>query len=403
MLGAWREAGPSAHSALPRGARPTGARAVGLEGLERRQIGSLSVGQFQRVLFARLLLQDTRVILLDEPFAAVDARTTRDLLAIIRRWHDEGRTVIAALHDLDLVREHFPETLLLADGEAIGWGPTASVMTDANLLRAQALTEQSDHHPHVRAVSSGAPHDPLRRPRPAVRRIRLHAPRFGRLRRPRPRRRSGRRAASPSAHEPCRRHDGPCGAAGRCARLSRRRRSVAARRWASAGSSRGSPWRCCRALSAARPILREDASFASFYLTSLAAGVLIVSLRGSNTDLLHVLFGTILAIDAPSLFLVGGVMSLTLVDPGGRLPAARGGMFRSGLPARRRRPRVDLSPAFPVSARGQPRRRVSDARHADGGRADDAAGRRSLACGRKACRRWPQRRRPSRSCPAMSG
>ncbi len=59
-------------------------------------------------------------------------------------------------------------------------------------------------------------------------------------------------------------------------------------------------------------ILREDASFATFYLTSLAAGVLIVSLRGSNIDLLHVLFGTILAIDAPSLFLVGGIASLTL-------------------------------------------------------------------------------------------
>jgi zinc/manganese transport system permease protein len=60
-------------------------------------------------------------------------------------------------------------------------------------------------------------------------------------------------------------------------------------------------------------ILREDASFASFYLTSLAAGVLIVSLRGSNTDLLHVLFGTILAIDASALYLVGSIMSLTLV------------------------------------------------------------------------------------------
>ncbi len=59
-------------------------------------------------------------------------------------------------------------------------------------------------------------------------------------------------------------------------------------------------------------ILREDASFATFYLTSLAAGVLIVSLRGSSIDLLHVLFGTILAIDAHSLFLVGGIMSLTL-------------------------------------------------------------------------------------------
>ena len=60
-------------------------------------------------------------------------------------------------------------------------------------------------------------------------------------------------------------------------------------------------------------ILREDASFASFYLASLAAGVLIVSLRGSNIDLLHVLFGTILAIDAPALYLVGGIASVTLI------------------------------------------------------------------------------------------
>jgi zinc/manganese transport system permease protein len=60
-------------------------------------------------------------------------------------------------------------------------------------------------------------------------------------------------------------------------------------------------------------VLREDASFASFYLTSLAAGVLIVSLRGSNIDLLHVLFGTILAIDASSLYFVGVIMSVTLI------------------------------------------------------------------------------------------
>ncbi|ACB93836.1 metal ABC transporter permease [Beijerinckia indica] len=59
--------------------------------------------------------------------------------------------------------------------------------------------------------------------------------------------------------------------------------------------------------------LREDASFASFYLTSLALGVLIVSLRGSNIDLLHVLFGTILAIDATALYLVGSIASFTLI------------------------------------------------------------------------------------------
>ena len=59
--------------------------------------------------------------------------------------------------------------------------------------------------------------------------------------------------------------------------------------------------------------LREDASFASFYLTSLALGVLIVSLRGSSVDLLHVLFGSILAIDTPALLLVASIASITLV------------------------------------------------------------------------------------------
>jgi len=58
--------------------------------------------------------------------------------------------------------------------------------------------------------------------------------------------------------------------------------------------------------------LQEDASFASFYLSSLALGVLIVSLRGSNVDLLHVLFGTILAIDAPALYEIGVISAVTL-------------------------------------------------------------------------------------------
>ena len=71
--------------------------------LERR-IGEISVGELQRALFARLMLQDAAVILLDEPFAAVDAQTLSVLLDQVTRWHREGRTVIAVLHDLDLVR-----------------------------------------------------------------------------------------------------------------------------------------------------------------------------------------------------------------------------------------------------------------------------------------------------------
>lgn len=117
--------------------------AVGLSGFEQRRIGELSVGQFQRVLFARLLLQDAQLILLDEPFNGIDARTSADLLAVVRRWHGEARTVVAVLHDMELVRENFPQTLLLAR-EAVAWGPTAQVLHAENLFRARQMAERWD-------------------------------------------------------------------------------------------------------------------------------------------------------------------------------------------------------------------------------------------------------------------
>ncbi|MDI4235215.1 ABC transporter ATP-binding protein [Bradyrhizobium sp. Arg237L] len=117
--------------------------AVGLNGFENRPIGTLSGGQMQRMLFARVLLQNARLIVLDEPFNAIDAKTTADLLALVKRWHGEGRTVLAALHDLDMVRANFPETLLLARGP-VAWGPTAEVLTPDNLTVAMRMCEAFD-------------------------------------------------------------------------------------------------------------------------------------------------------------------------------------------------------------------------------------------------------------------
>jgi zinc/manganese transport system ATP-binding protein len=117
--------------------------AVGLNGFENRPIGTLSGGQMQRMLFARVLLQDARLIVLDEPFNAIDARTSADLLALVRRWHAEKRTVLAALHDMDIVRANFPETLLLARGQ-VAWGATAEVLTTDNLLEARRMCEAFD-------------------------------------------------------------------------------------------------------------------------------------------------------------------------------------------------------------------------------------------------------------------
>ena len=127
--------------------------AVGLTGFERRPIGTLSGGQMQRMLFARLVAQDARLILLDEPFAAIDARTAAELLALVQRWHGEGRTVLAALHDVDLVRATFPETLLLAR-EPVAWGPTREVLTPENLNKARRMCEAFDVAAEACAVAA---------------------------------------------------------------------------------------------------------------------------------------------------------------------------------------------------------------------------------------------------------
>lgn len=116
---------------------------VGIETMAERPIGALSVGQFQRLLFARLIVQDPQVLLLDEPFAALDERTTSDLLGLVLDWHRQGRTVVAVLHELDQVEAHFPSCLLLLR-EPIAWGPTETVLTPANLHRARGLAH--DRH-----------------------------------------------------------------------------------------------------------------------------------------------------------------------------------------------------------------------------------------------------------------
>jgi zinc/manganese transport system ATP-binding protein len=142
--GLWRATG--LFGGIGKGARERIAQAlsaVGLTGFENRPIGTLSGGQMQRTLFARVLLQDSRLIVLDEPFNAIDAKTSADLLALVKRWHAEGRTVLAALHDMDLVRGHFPQTLLLAR-EPVAWGATSEVLTAENLLAARRMCEAFD-------------------------------------------------------------------------------------------------------------------------------------------------------------------------------------------------------------------------------------------------------------------
>ncbi len=148
-MGLWRRCGSfGAMTAGDSAAISAAIGAVDLQGFETRPIASLSGGQLQRMLFARLLVQNASLILLDEPFTAVDSRTVSDLLALVARWHEERRTVLVVSHDLDLVRGHFPQTLLLAR-EQVAMGKTGAVLTAENLRKARAMAEAFDKDAHA--------------------------------------------------------------------------------------------------------------------------------------------------------------------------------------------------------------------------------------------------------------
>ena len=111
--------------------------ALGILDLANRPIGALSGGQFQRVLF----------------------------ILLMRRWHDEGRTVIAALHDIDQVRASFGKTLLLAR-EVVAWGDTRKVLTVENLAKARAAVETWEEHAEI-CDRHDAVQDEVKEPEPA--------------------------------------------------------------------------------------------------------------------------------------------------------------------------------------------------------------------------------------------
>ncbi len=128
MLGSWRETGafgPASDAA--RMACTAALDRVGLSTVRDRPVGGLSYGQLQRALFARIIVQDAAIILLDEPFAAMDTATTAGLLELIASWRRDGKTIIAALHDMGQVRDYFPDALLI-DRCVMAWGPAEQAL-----------------------------------------------------------------------------------------------------------------------------------------------------------------------------------------------------------------------------------------------------------------------------------
>jgi manganese/zinc/iron transport system ATP- binding protein len=101
---------------------------VGMASFGKRQIGQLSGGQRQRVFLARALAQQAPVLMMDEPFAGIDARTQADLLALLGTLRDDGSSIVVVHHDMAQVRAAFEWTLLL-NVRVLGCGPTADVLT----------------------------------------------------------------------------------------------------------------------------------------------------------------------------------------------------------------------------------------------------------------------------------
>jgi zinc/manganese transport system ATP-binding protein len=100
--------------------------------MENRLIRTLSGGQFQRMLFARIILEDSSLIILDEPFTAIDVHTSEALIKLIKTWHKQGKTILLVLHDLQMAKKYFDQTIILAR-ECIVWGKTKEVLTAENI------------------------------------------------------------------------------------------------------------------------------------------------------------------------------------------------------------------------------------------------------------------------------
>ena len=133
-MGAWRDLGLTGRvNAAGRARIARALERTGTADIADMPIHTLSAGQLQRALFARTIVQDAPVILLDEPFTAVDQSTEADLLTLIDDWSAEGRAVILVLHDLSAVLQHCNSALLLGRGKA-RFGVPGDTLTPPNLI-----------------------------------------------------------------------------------------------------------------------------------------------------------------------------------------------------------------------------------------------------------------------------
>lgn len=125
----------------------TALRQTGTADLENRSIKTLSGGEWQRVLIARALAQDTRVLLLDEPTSHLDLGHQSEILTLLRHLSDEGSTIIAVFHDLNLAALFCDRLILIRNGRVAGDGTPAQVLTPQTIREAYGADVVTARHP----------------------------------------------------------------------------------------------------------------------------------------------------------------------------------------------------------------------------------------------------------------
>ncbi|NQE00048.1 metal ABC transporter ATP-binding protein, partial [Staphylococcus xylosus] len=114
------------------------------------QIGELSGGQFQRVLIARTLVQQTDIILLDEPFVGIDITSEEIIVELLKELSQKGKTILIVHHDLSKVEKYF-DSLIILNKRLIDFGSVATVFNSSNLKAAYGTdiliaSESGAHH-----------------------------------------------------------------------------------------------------------------------------------------------------------------------------------------------------------------------------------------------------------------
>ncbi|MCC7364228.1 MAG: ABC transporter ATP-binding protein [Dehalococcoidia bacterium] len=110
--------------------------AVGLAGFEKRLPHHMSLGQRKRAALATVLSMDPSILVLDEPSAGLDPRGRRELINLLLEL---PQTMIVSTHDMRLVRDVFPRTVIMDGGEIVADGPTQELLQDADLLERHGL------------------------------------------------------------------------------------------------------------------------------------------------------------------------------------------------------------------------------------------------------------------------